>query len=435
MVVSDLARARSRAVAAVRALGSRRALARVISVPAAVHAVALIVVLLADGASPPSTSAKQLALSRPPMGWNPWYRYHCNVNEALVEQTAQLMVKDGFVAAGYNYVNLDDCWTAPNRTASGQLQSDPKRFPHGIAWLASYVHGLGLGFGMYLDAGKQTCKHYLGSEGHIAQDVATLAAWGVDFVKVDYCNTGLPPPAPVYNQIFKAFNAVARPMVLSICDWGLGRPWNWAPTIATMWRTTHDYTYYKPIGNFWNATLIIANINAGLARYAHPGAWNDPDLLLAGTGTLTPSQERAQMSLWAMMAAPLLMDADLSHMSQSTYQTLTNSDVIAVDQDPAGIQGERVGGGGLRQTWLRQLQDGSRVVLLFNSGSYAAPMSVALDRIGLPARSTYLVRDLWSHRTFISGQTLAETVEPNDVMMLRVWPLHTTSSTGGVAVG
>ena len=376
-----------------------------------------------------------LATPTPPMGWNPWYQFGCGADQTLVEQTAKLMASDGFAAAGYKYVNLDDCWMAPQRAADGQLQADPTGFPDGIPALAGYIHSLGLQLGVYLDAGTKTCQGRPGSAGHFAQDAQTLAGWGVDFVKVDYCNTGLPPPAPVYNQIYTAFSAVGRPIVLSVCDWGYRRPWTWAPSIASMWRTARDYTKYAGHpANFWKATLQIVDVNAPLAAYAHPGAWNDPDMLLVGTGKLTPTQERAQVSLWAIMASPMLMDAGLAAMSPAASKTLTNRDVIAVDQDRAGIQGVRIKSG-LQQTWVRQLSDGSRVVLLFNSGASAAQMSVRLDRIGLARRTHYRVKDLWSHVTFTASQTVTGTIKANDIAMLRVWALPQVHSNGGVAAG
>jgi alpha-galactosidase len=401
---------------------------------------AIAFIAIAGGASAPPARSRLISTLTPPMGWNPWYAYGCDVNEALIEQTARLIVADGYAAAGYHYINLDDCWMAAKRTKSGQLQPDPTKFPHGIAALAAYVHGLGLGLGMYLDAGKQTCMKFPGSQGHIQQDAATLASWGVDFVKVDYCNTGLPPPKPVYDRIYAAFQSVSQPMILSICDWGYQRPWQWAPAIATMWRTTHDYDYYLPV-NFWKATLTIANLNSQLARYAHPGAWNDPDLLLAGTGKLTVPQERAQMSLWSVMAAPLLMDANLTSVAPASAATLTNPEVIAVDQDKLGIQGGRLGAAGPQQRWLRRMADGSRVVVLFNSSSQPASISIDLTTIGLPKRSSYIVRDLWAHTTATVGPAVSQPVSPDDVVMLRVWPgppdagTSPAPATGGVAPG
>jgi alpha-galactosidase len=353
------------------------------------------------------------------MGWNPWYEFRCGVNEKLVQQTAQAIVSGGYRDAGYDYVNLDDCWMALQRSPDGELQADPARFPHGISALAAYVHGLKLKLGVYIDAGTATCQGLPGSAGHLSQDAVTLASWGVDFVKVDFCNTGLPPPEPVYSEVYGAFAAVARPIVLSVCEWGFEQPWQWAAPYATMWRTTDDYTRYGAPVDYWHALLHVVDVNAGLARFAHPGAWNDPDMLLAGTGLLTASQERAQVSLWAMMAAPLLIDADLTAIPAESAATLTDPEVIAVDQDPAGMQGVRITGG-RHQVWVRRLRDGSRAVLLFNAGSDPTTMTLDPRRVGLPRRHLYLLRDLWAHRTWFASRPVSLEVAPGDVEMLRV---------------
>jgi alpha-galactosidase len=373
--------------------------------------------------SPPAVSASLVALApTPPMGWNPWYQFGCKVNEQLIEQTAQAIVSSGMAAAGYRYVNLDDCWMATTRDSGGALQSDPQNFPGGIAALASYVHGLGLKLGMYLDAGLQTCMERPGSEAHFAQDAATLAAWGVDFIKVDYCYTNLVPAQPVYGAVQQAILATGRPIVLSVADDGFDRPWRWGPGLASLWRTTNDYTAYgAQFGNWWQAVLKIADINAGLARFAQPGAWNDPDILLVGTGLLTVPQERSQFSLWSMMAAPLLADGDVRTMSAATAATLTNREVIAVDQDPAGRQGVRLANRGGHQVWLRRLADGSFAVLFLNTGPHPATISMNASRAGLLPHQHYAVRDLWRHQSWAtSASTIHARVGPDGVVMLRV---------------
>lgn len=393
--------------------------------------VAFIVVLGALGLNVPGAGAAPVLSPTPPMGWNPWYAFGCGTTEAVVEQTARLMVADGFAGAGYDYVNLDDCWMAQQRGPDGSLQADPTTFPDGIAPLADYVHGLGLKLGIYIDAGTATCEGRPGSEGHYAQDAATVAGWGVDFVKIDYCNTGLPPPAPVYKQIYAAFSAVSRPIVLSVCDWGFQQPWVWAAQVGSMWRTTHDYTAYGAPANTWKAVLQIVNLNAGLARFAHPGGWNDPDMLLVGTHLLTYFEERAQVSLWSMMAAPLLMDANLLSISQHDRALLTNAEVLAVDQDSAGVQGSRLVNRGPLQIWVRPLQDGSRAVLFFNSGASKAAMSVDVSKIGVKGQGLYYVRNLWQHTTTVTRGPLTVPVRGNDVVMVRVVASLKTS-TGGV---
>jgi alpha-galactosidase len=375
--------------------------------------------------SPPAVSASLRALApTPPMGWDPWYEFGCKANEPLVEQTAQAMVSSGMAAAGYSYVNLDDCWMAPDRASDGSLQADPQNFPDGIPALASYVHGLGLKLGIYLDAGSETCMERPGSASHFDQDAATVASWGVDFIKVDYCYSSFTPPVPLYTAMEQAIMATGRPIVLSVDDDGYDDPWLWGPGLATMWRTTNDYTAYgAQHGHWWQAMLKIVDINSGLHRYAQPGAWNDPDNLLVGTGLLTVPQERAQFSLWSMMAAPLIADGDLRSMSPATESILTNREVIAVDQDPAGLQGVRIADRSGHQVWIRRLADETYAVLFLNTGAQSATLSISVSRVGL-RRQRYTVRDLWRHRSWTSSAaTIHARVAPDDVVMLRVGPI------------
>ncbi|HWC85305.1 MAG TPA: glycoside hydrolase family 27 protein [Solirubrobacteraceae bacterium] len=375
-----------------------------------------------SAAAPPAVSASMVALApTPPMGWNPWYAFACNANEDLIEETAQAIVSSGMAADGYRYVNIDDCWMAMQRDANSVLLADPQVFPDGLAAVASFVHGLGLKLGAYLDVGSQTCMQRPGSASHFAQDAATMASWNVDFLKVDYCYTNFSPPQPLYAAVEQAIADSGRPMVLSVSEDGFDRPWRWGPGIASLWRTTNDYTAYgAATGDWWAAVLKIVDINAGLYRFAQPGAWNDPDILLTGTGRLTVPQERSQFSLWSMMAAPLLVGGDLRTMSSATAAILTNREVIAVDQDRAGLQGRRLVDAGGHQVWLRTLADGSHAMLFFNTGTLPATLTFKASRLGL-GHQRYTVRDLWRHRSWTSAaMTIKTQVRPDDVVMLRV---------------
>jgi alpha-galactosidase len=374
--------------------------------------------------SPPAISASLVALApTPPMGWNPWYAFGCNANEQLVEQTAQAILSSGMAADGYHYINIDDCWMAAQRDASGALQADPLTFPDGIAAVASYVHALGLKLGLYISAGNQTCGLRPGSASHFAQDAATVASWNIDYLKVDYCYTNFAPAQPAYAAMEQAIAAAGRPIVLSVSDNGFDRPWLWGPGLASLWRTTNDYTAYgAATGQWWTAVLKIVDINSGFYRYAQPGAWNDPDLLLTGTGKLTVPEERSQFSLWSMMAAPLLVSGDVRSMSAATSAILTNREVIAIDQDTAGLQGRRIADSAGHQVWLRTLADGSHAVLFFNAGTRPATLAVSATRAGL-GHGRYSVRDLWRHRSWTSSApTIRARVSVNDVVMLRVRP-------------
>ncbi|HEY5318610.1 MAG TPA: glycoside hydrolase family 27 protein, partial [Solirubrobacteraceae bacterium] len=275
---------------------------------------------------------------------------------------------------------------------------------------------------IYLDAGLQTCMERPGSEYHFAQDAATVASWGVDYIKVDYCYTNLVPAPPVYLAVEQAIQSAGRPIVLSVADDGFDRPWLWGPGLASLWRTTNDYTAYgAQYGNWWAAVLKIVDMNAGLYRFAQPGAWNDPDVLLTGTGLLTVPQERAQFSLWSMMAAPLLIGGDVRTMSPATAAIVLNHEVIAVDQDPAGIQGRRIVDHAGHQVWLRTLADGSHAVLFLNTDRRSATLEMSASRAGLAPHQRYGVRDLWRHRSWTSSAAeIRARVAPDDVVMLRL---------------
>ncbi|MGZ6652444.1 MAG: glycoside hydrolase family 27 protein, partial [Solirubrobacteraceae bacterium] len=294
--------------------------------------IAGIVFVLAALSAPASASVNR-AIARlaptPPMGWNSWYGFGCAVNDALYKRTANAIVRSGMAAAGYRYVNIDDCWMARKRDAAGALVPNPVEFPNGIAGLASYVHGLRLKLGIYLDAGTATCTGFPGSAGHFGQDAKTIASWGIDAVKVDYCRARPAAPRPIYRRIQQALAATHRPITLNVCEWGYQAPWLWAPEIANSWRISGDYFSYGAPHNYWKALLRVVDFNAGLAGYSRPGAYNDPNQLLVGTGVLKVSEERAQLSLWSMMAAPLIAGGELSKISRATLSILTNREVIA----------------------------------------------------------------------------------------------------------
>jgi alpha-galactosidase len=218
----------------------------------------------------------------------------------------------------------------------------------------------------------------------------------------------------------QALAATHRPIVLNICDWGYQQPWTWGPKIGNTWRTTGDYFSYGAPRDFWKALLKIVDLNAGLASYSRPGAFNDPNALLVGTSFLTPTEDRTQVSLWSMLAAPLIAGGDLVSMSQQTLATLTNPDVIAVDQDPAGLQGTRIVNGRGYQVWVRHLADGSEAVLAMNTGRVAGAFPLDVSRIGLPASSGYLIHDVWQHRSWQTTGPMALHVWPHDVRMLIV---------------
>ena len=336
-----------------------------------------------------------LALT-PPMGWNSWNIFYQNINETQIKQIADVMVSSGMKDAGYVYLNLDDNWMATSRDSSGNLRADPTRFPSGMKALGDYIHSKGLKFGIYGDHGLLTCYHYYngpssaqsGSYGKETRDANTYASWGVDYLKYDNCDQA--PGSNMQTDYTNMKNALAssgRSMVFSICAWAFQ---SWMPATGNLWRTTGD------IANNWNSMIGNYDTNVGLYASAAPGAWNDPDMLEVGNGGMTDTEYRTHMSLWAIMAAPLIAGNDIRTMSQATKDILMAPEIIAVDQDALGKQGQKVSDSGDLEIISKQLSGTNvRAVALFNRGASAANITVTWSQIGLPAGSA-TVRDLWA---------------------------------------
>jgi alpha-galactosidase len=383
--------------------------------------VPLAVLLLMAGS--PAASGDGLALT-PPMGWNSWNKFGCDVSEKLIKETADALVATGMKDAGYQYLVIDDCWQV-RRDPQGRIVPDPDRFPSGMKALADYAHGKGLKFGVYSDAGTATCAKRPGSKDHEAIDARTYAEWGVDYLKYDWCNTEGQDTRDSYARMSRALRATGRPIVFSICEWGSTRPWLWAPGIGHLWRSTGDIQDCWDCGKAWGGMGIvhIIDLQADLQPYAGPGHWNDPDMLEVGNGGLNGAESRAHFSFWALFAAPLMAGNDLRAMSKETLEILTNREVIGVDQDPLGMQGRKVRDNGPQEVWMKPLADGSRAVILFNRGNEAGDVGVAWDDIGLAPAGPALVRDLWKQADVgaFSGRFQAR-VGPHDVVMVKVTP-------------
>jgi len=372
-------------------------------------------------ALPSHASDNGLALT-PPMGWNSWNKFGCNVSEDLIKGAADAMVSSGMKEAGYEYVVIDDCWQV-SRDASGNIVADAQRFPAGIKALADYVHAKGLKFGIYSDAGVKTCAGRPGSAGHEYQDALQYAAWGVDYLKYDWCHTGKANAEWAYGTMRDALKASGRPIVFSLCEWGTAKPWLWAKDVGNLWRTTGD------ISDCWDCKkdalsfVKIVDLQDGLETYAGPGHWNDPDMLEVGNGGMTTTEYRSHFSLWCLLAAPLIAGNDLKNMSAEIKEILTNKEVIAVDQDALGIQGRRVRKDGDTEVWARQLKDGSRAVVLFNRGADETQISVSWEELGYPAHLSAGVRDLWMKKDLgkFAG-TYGAKVSSHGVVMIKVAP-------------
>jgi len=377
-----------------------------------------------------SDVSKGLALT-PPMGWNTWNKFACNVSDELVRGMADAMVKSGMKDAGYQYVVIDDCWQV-SRDAQGSIVADAQRFPHGIKAVADYVHSLGLKFGIYSDAGALTCQKRPAGLGHEYQDARTYASWDVDYLKYDWCNT-LPgqDARSSYANIRQALDASGRPIVLSICEWGTHQPWLWGKEAGgNLWRTTGDIQDHWAGQQKWpdgsccsNGMLDIADQNEPLYSAAGPGHWNDPDMLEVGNGGMTTTEYRSHFSLWALMAAPLMAGNDLRSMTPEIRDILTNKEVIAIDQDSLGRQGRRVAKDGHLEVWAKQLKNGDRAVILLNRSSSAQQITANWEQLGYPEHLSASVRDLWAHKDLgkSTGKFSAQ-VESHGVVMVTVRP-------------
>ena len=374
--------------------------------------------------------SKGLALT-PPMGWNTWNKFACNVSDELVRGMADAMVKSGMKDAGYQYVVIDDCWQV-SRDANGTIVVDSQRFPNGMKAVADYVHSVGLKFGIYSDAGTMTCQKRPAGLGHEYQDARTYASWGVDYLKYDWCNT-LPgqDARSSYANIRQALDASGRPIVLSICEWGKAQPWLWGKEVGgNLWRTTDDIQdrwagkkEWSPGNCCSNGMLDIVDANAELYSHAGPGHWNDPDMLEVGNGGMTTTEYRSHFSLWALMAAPLIAGNDLRSMTPEIHDILTNKEVIAIDQDPLGRQGRRVWKDGDLEIWSKQLQDGSRAVILLNRGASSHDITMTWEQIGYPAHLGAAVRDLWAHKNLGKfAEKYSAAVESHGLVMVTVRP-------------
>jgi alpha-galactosidase len=379
-----------------------------------------------SSAAPASALDNGLAKT-PPMGWNDWNAFGCNVSAALVEQTAQAIVSSGLRDAGYSYVNIDDCWAMPNRDANGNLVPNPMKFPDGIKAVADFVHALGLKLGIYEDSGTKTCSSSGGFSGSLGQenaDALEFAQWGVDYLKYDDCNQpadqqNIPATIARYTAMRDALAAATaqtgQPIVFSICEkTDFGVPNSAWPTIGNLWRTTGD------IHDQYSRMVSLFHTNVQLASLAGPGAWNDPDMLEIGNGGQTDAEYRSEFSLWSEMAAPLIAGTDLRSASPATLAIYSNKEVIAVDQDPLGKQGTIVSSSNGHWVLTKPLANGDVAVTLFNETDTPATIATTASAAGLGHSQAYAVRDLWQHATTETAGNITAVVAPHATEMYRI---------------
>eukprot|EP01119_Soliformovum_irregulare_P010620 TRINITY_DN2622_c0_g1_i1.p1 TRINITY_DN2622_c0_g1~~TRINITY_DN2622_c0_g1_i1.p1 ORF type:complete len:412 (-),score=92.41 TRINITY_DN2622_c0_g1_i1:141-1376(-) len=359
----------------------------------------------------------------PPMGWNTWCTAgHCERDycwDQEIREIADAMVENGMKDLGYQYVNLDDCWAATYRDSAGNLVAEPSRFPHGMKAVSDYVHSKGLKMGIYTDSGTEMCTGGRpGSYGHYQQDANQFAAWGIDYVKMDWCKTIINgtqlDPKIVYHNMSEALNKTGRPIFFNACEWGFHDPWLWAARDCNSWRSGQDH-HDQWDGHPGTATIIEQN--ADLGKYAGPGGWNDLDFLMTGGEGCTsdynkicPGQTweeyRTEFSMWVIMSSPLIVATDIRPpaMTEKKKEILFNKEMIAVNQDPLGKAGGRVALFNCDavnitcQIWAKDLQGGEKAVALYNRGQVSHNITVRWDQLGWPRHTTAIVRDLWQHK-------------------------------------
>jgi alpha-galactosidase len=399
-------------------------------------ALAAVLLLLTGALSvAPAAQALENGVARtPPMGWNSWNTFGCNISETLIRQMADAIVSSGMRDLGYQYVVVDDCWFNPNRDSAGNLQGDSSRFPSGMKALGDYLHGKGLKFGLYEVPLDKTCAQYFssypgatGSQGHEAQDARQFAAWGVDYLKYDWCSpTGtIDDQVATFAKMRDALAATGRPIVYSINPNSIhaktGPQRNWGD-VANMWRTTEDITNAWDTGQtngYPMGIQNIVNVTVPLAVYARPGAFNDPDMMEVGRGGMTDTEMRSHFALWAMLASPLIAGNDIRSMNTATQTILKNQSLIAVNQDTLGLQATQTSYDGTRRVLAKRLSNGDVAVALFNQGSGATTISTTAAAVGKTGDS-FTLRDAWTGATSVSTGSISASVPSHGTVVYRV---------------
>lgn len=377
----------------------------------------------------------------PPMGWNSWNTFACDISEQTVKDMADLFVELGLKDCGYEYIVIDDGWMLRERDKDGNLVPDPVKFPNGMKAVADYVHSKGLKFGIYNCAGWQTCGGYPGGRGHEYQDARLYASLGVDYLKYDWCNTGKMNAEEAYTTMRDALYTAGRPIVFSLCEWGDNDPWLWGEKIGHLWRTTGDiYCCYdcehierKGQPDQWSAWGVwpILRMRKDIRKYAGPGHWNDPDMLEIGK-CLSLEEDRSHFALWALSAAPLMLGNDIRKASKETIELMKNTEVIAVDQDKLGIQGYEYQFADSVSIWVKPLENDAWAVGFINTSkeektiNFDFKQNVISDGLSgktLDAtKNEYIIRDLFAHQDLkaTTKKPVTATIKSHDIFMVKL---------------
>ncbi|CAG8961203.1 hypothetical protein HYFRA_00013259 [Hymenoscyphus fraxineus] len=378
----------------------------------------------------------------PPMGFNNWAAFMCGLNESLFVETAQSMSKNGLLAAGYNRINLDDCWSTFERAPNGSMVVDSEKFPRGLPWLTGYLKSLGFTPGIYTDAGTKSCGGYPGAYGYEETDAKDFSSWGFEYLKLDGCNmpTGTEKE---YKEVYGKWNGILsklpKPMVFSesapayfaeaanLTDWY--SVMGWVPEYGNLARHSRDIvvfnsTLYWPDITGWDSIMFNYGQEVRLARYQKPGYFNDPDFLIVDHFDLSLDEKKSHFAIWSAFSAPLIISAYIPDLSAAELEYLTNKDIIAVDQDALGLQSTLVSQDGNWDILTKQLENGDRLLTIVNVGSSTASYSVSFERIGIPDAKSVAVKDLWTGETTMAwGKVTVSTIPSHGTAIFRLSPV------------
>ena len=395
-----------------------------------------IIILLLSISSLNTTAQKFEELAKtPPLGWNSWNTFTTNINEQLVKDIADKFVELGLKDAGYEYIVLDDGWMAKERDTDGNLIADPLKFPSGMKALAEYIHSKGLKFGLYNCAGSKTCAGYPGSRGYEYQDARSYASWNVDYLKYDWCNTAKLNAEGAYMTMRDALKKAGRPIVFSICEWGDNEPWKWAKGVGHLWRVTGDIIncWDCEVGHgswsSWGVWKII-NMRKDIRKVAGPGHWNDFDMMEVGNG-MTDAEDRSHFAMWSILASPLIMGNDLRKTSKETIKTLTNKEVIAINQDKLGIQGFRFSNENGIEIWIKPLDNDAWSIVFINMNDIPTTINFDWNKHDIGddinernldvKNNLFKIRDLYNHKYLgYTKNNLKTEIGTHDVLMIKL---------------
>lgn len=384
-----------------------------------------------------------MLLPAPPMGFNNWARFECDLNETLFTETAQSMVSRGLLAAGYNRLNLDDCWMTHSRAADGTLQWNATLFPHGIPWLADFAHQHGFHLGIYQDSGNATCGGYPGSYRYEQLDAETFASWGIDYLKLDGCNVYPEMGRSMadeykrrYGQWHEILSAMPNPLIFSESapayfsenktEWAAVM--DWVPFYGELARHSDDVLVYAGEGSAWDSIMVNYHYQTLLVRYQGPGYYNDPDFLITDHPGLSDAEKRSHFALWASFGAPLIISAYIPALSDEEIRFLSNRDLIAVDQDPLAQQAALVSRDGSFDVLSRSLANGDRLLTVLNTGASSATTSISMARLGMKGKCLYKARDLWTGKVSTIRDSVDVTLDSHATAVYRITPGRSCTS-------